>query len=314
VLLQPNEIKINKVSEKNSVGVFSFKPLPKGYGNTLGSSIRRVLLTSIKGAAVTQVTFPGITHQFTTIPGVKQDVVDLCLNMKEIVVRSHSDSPVIGTIKKKGKGAVTAGDIKISSEVEVINKDFVIAELADDKTTFEAELIIEQGVGYSIAESRETAKLGAIVIDALFSPVLKVSYEVTPTRKGDVTDLDELIITVQTDGAVKPEEALTEAATLLRNFFSKFASKEEYVEEIIVPASSQSDAAEDTTGNSSSKDDVYLEDLSLPTRTVNALRKHGIEKLSQLAKMTDEEIADVKNLGEKSVKEIIKLLEKENLR
>lgn len=271
-------------------------------------------LTSIKGAAVTQVTFPGITHQFTTIPGVKQDVVDLCLNMKEIVVRSHSDSPVIGTIKKKGKGAVTAGDIKISSEVEVINKDFVIAELADDKTTFEAELIIEQGVGYSIAESRETAKLGAIVIDALFSPVLKVSYEVTPTRKGDVTDLDELIITVQTDGAVKPEEALTEAATLLRNFFSKFASKEEYVEEIIVPASSQSDAAEDTTGNSSSKDDVYLEDLSLPTRTVNALRKHGIEKLSQLAKMTDEEIADVKNLGEKSVKEIIKLLEKENLR
>ncbi|HXK52424.1 DNA-directed RNA polymerase subunit alpha [Candidatus Nomurabacteria bacterium] len=314
MLLQPNEIKINKVSEKNSVGVFSFKPLPKGYGNTLGSSIRRVLLTSIKGAAVTQVTFPGITHQFTTIPGVKQDVVDLCLNMKEIVVRSHSDSPVIGTIKKKGKGAVTAGDIKISSEVEVINKDFVIAELADDKTTFEAELIIEQGVGYSIAESRETAKLGAIVIDALFSPVLKVSYEVTPTRKGDVTDLDELIITVQTDGAVKPEEALTEAATLLRNFFSKFASKEEYVEEIIVPASSQSDAAEDTTGNSSSKDDVYLEDLSLPTRTVNALRKHGIEKLSQLAKMTDEEIADVKNLGEKSVKEIIKLLEKENLR
>ncbi len=305
MLLKPNEVKITKVSEKDGIGVFTFTPLPAGFGHTLGNSLRRVLLTSLEGAAIMQVKFPGVAHQFTTIPGVREDVVELSLNLKQVVVKSHSANVIFGKISKKGPGVVTAGDIEFSSEVEVINKDLHIAEVSGKTAKFDAEVAVGPGVGYSPAEDRNTSEVGVILLDALYSPVLNVSYAVESTRKGDVTGLDKLTLTIKTNGAVTPADALEEGATLIRNFFSKFARGEDPIEaEIAVPGSGEGD---------SSSEDVYLEDLPLPTRTINALKKQGITTLGQLGALSGEELADIKNLGDKSIKEIEKLLKKEGL-
>ncbi len=303
MLLQTSDVKIKKVSEKNNVGVFEFAPLPAGFGRTLGSCLRRILLTSLRGGAVTEVRIPKVTHQFTSIPGVKEDVVEICQNLKAIGAQVHSNGPVIGRIDKKGKGPVTAGDIVISSEVEIVDKNAYICELADAKSTFEAEITFEPGVGYSPVEDRKSSKVGVILVDALFSPVSAVSYDVELTRKGDVSGLDKLTVTVTTNGGVSPEDAITESATILRNFFSRFAKGAD-PEEVVETTGSEELGS--TTGG-----DVYIEDLALPTRTINALKNSGIDTLAKLAKLSDEDMADIKNLGDKSVKEIQKLLKKE---
>lgn len=310
MLLETSDVKIKKVSEKGNTGVYSFEPLPTGFGRTLGSALRRVLLTSLKGGAVTQVKIPKVAHQFTTMPGVKEDVVEICLNLKKIRVKVHGakDNAVIGQISKVGPGTVKAGDIVVSSDAEIINKDLHIAELADKSAKFEAELMIESGVGYSPVENKKTSKVGVILLDALFSPVTLVSYDVESARKGEVSGYDNLILTVTTDGTTKPSDAITEAATLLRNFFSRFSKGVDPEEEVDELMSTEIP----TVGVS--KDTVYLEDLTLPTRTINALKKHGIDTLNSLAKLSPDELSDVKNLGDKSVKEIEKLLKKEGLR
>lgn len=306
MLLQTSDVNIKKISNKDNLGVFEFSPLPGGFGRTLGSSLRRVLLTSLTGGAVTEIKVSGATHQFTTVPGVKEDVVEMTLNMKEIRVKLHTTNPVIGRISKKGKGPVTAGDIELSSDAEILNKDLHLLELADDKSSVEIDVTFDSGVGFLPTEGRKSAKIGVIHLDALFSPVLHVAYEVEDTRKGDETGLDKLTVTVQTDGSIDPEEAVVQAATILRNFLSRFAKgpdPEEVIEE--------TDAEVAVAGAS---EEIFLEDLSLPTRTVNALKKYGVSTLQELAKLSDEDLADVKNLGEKSVKEIKKILEKEGLR
>lgn len=307
MLLSSGDIKINKVSETGNTGVFSFEPLPKGFGHTLGNTLRRVLLSSLRGSAVTQIKLDGALHQFTTIPGVKEDVVELGLNFKQVRSKLHGDYPVVGKISVAGPGNVTAGDIEVASDVEIVNKDLVLATLADKKTKFEAEVVFEPGVGYSPVEERETPKIGVIVLDAMFSPVVYANYEVEQTRKGTIADLDKLVLTVTTDGSILPSDALTQAATLLRDFFKRFAMGEDKEEAVVVTGSD--------TAMPSSVDakKVSVEELPLPTRTVNALKKAGINTLSELAGKTDEDLADVKNLGEKSVQEIKKLLEKEGL-
>jgi DNA-directed RNA polymerase subunit alpha len=304
VLLQTSDVKIKKVSEDGSIGVFEFSPLPAGFGRTLGNTLRRILLTSLSGAAITEVRIPKVSHQFSTVTGVKEDVVEICLNLKGVAVKIHGDDPVIGKIESKGEGAITAGDINISSEVEIMNKKHHVAQLADSKASFEAEITVEPGIGYSPVEDRKTSKVGVILIDALFSPVKSVSYEVESTRMGDVIGLDKLIITVETDGSITPEDAVIEASTIVRNFFSRFArgpDPEELIEE-----EDDLDAEQLAKG-----DEIYVDDLSLPTRTVNALKKADIETLAELSKLSDEELADIKNLGEKSIVEIKKLLAKE---
>ncbi|MBI2414928.1 DNA-directed RNA polymerase subunit alpha [candidate division WWE3 bacterium] len=307
MLLSSGDIKINKVSENGSTGVFSFEPLPKGFGHTLGNTLRRVLLSSLKGAAVTQIKLEGALHQFTTISGVKEDVVEMGLNFKQVRAKLHGEYPVVGRISATGPGVVTAGDIEIASDVEIVNKDLHLVTLADKKTKFEAEVVFEPGVGYSPVEERETPKIGVIVLDAMYSPVIYANYEVEQTRKGTIADLDKLVVTVTTDGSLLPSEAMTQAATLLRDFFKRFAMGEDK-EEAAVPA-----GVENISSSSVDAKKVSVEELPLPTRTVNALKKAGINTLSELAGKTDEDLADVKNLGEKSVQEIKKLLEKEGL-
>ena len=219
MLLDSKDVKISKISEKNNVGVFVFEPLPQTYGHTFGSTLRRVLLTSLEGAAVTQVKFDGVVHQFSTVPGVKEDVVELGLNFKNIRAKMHIGSLIVARINKKGPGAVTAADIETDSSLEILNKDLHLATLADKNSTLSAELVFELGVGYSPIEDRETSKIGVILLDAFFSPVTSANYKVEPTRLGRKIGLDKLILTITTDGSVTPGDALAKAATTLSAFF-----------------------------------------------------------------------------------------------
>lgn len=298
-------LKINVIEESKTKGVYSFEPLPTGFGYTLGNAIRRVLLTSIKGAAVTQIKVAGANHQFTTLPGVKEDIVELTMNIKKIRFALHSNNPVVATIKKKGAGSVTAEDIEVSSEAEVLNKDLHLATLADSKSELNLELVIEPGVGYSPMEERQTSKIGVIVLDALFSPITAAHYSVEPTRFGGRTDLDKINLTVETDGSVSAKDSIKQAAKILRDYYDAFLRWE-------LPITEEPEVVEEANETETKvSEDVAIEELPLQTRTINALKKHGIDTLHQLSSKSDEELADIKNLGEKSLEEIKKLLKKE---
>jgi DNA-directed RNA polymerase subunit alpha len=300
-MLNQYDLKFTKVSEDKNSAVFSFEPLPTGFGHTLGSVIRRVALTSIKGGAITSFRIPGVTHQFTSIDGIKEDLVEFSLNLKELRFKVHSDGVFTGKISKKGPGVVTASDIDVSSEVEIVNKDAVIATLADKNSSLEVEFTIERGIGYSPVEGRENPKLGTVLVDSIFSPVINVSYTVEATRVGRQSGLDKLVLEVQTDGSVKASEVIQVSASILRDFFEKFASTPENSQDIN-SLFKQASSSEVKSDNSS------VDDLPLPTRTINALKKHGINSLADLRNKSDEEISDIKNLGEKSIEEIKKLL------
>ncbi len=301
-MLTAEDLKISKVSEDGLTGVYTFEPLPSGFGNTLGNTLRRVLYSSLKGAALTQVKITGAVHQFSSITGVKEDVVEITLNLKQVRVKVHGDNPVIGSVSKKGPGVVTAGDIEFSSDAEVINKELVIATLADSKSKFEAEVVAEPGVSYSPVEERETSKVGVILLDALYSPVLSVNYAVEPARFGKRVDLDKLTLTVKTDGTLTPWEAVSDSAKILTDFFTAIAKggKQEVVE-------GQEEAVEGGKVKT-------IEGLGVSNRALNALKKAGLKTVAELAKMSDEQIGDIKNLGEKSVDEIMAVLKKEGYR
>ena len=308
MLINTDDIKIKKVSEEGSKGVFTFEPLPKGFGHTLGNTLRRVLLTSLKGGAITQMKVEGSVHQFSTVEGIKEDLVEIGLNLKQIRAKVHSDNPVVGKISVTGPGKVTAKDIEVTSDVEIVNKDMHIATLADKKTKFEVELVFESGVGYSPVEERETSKIGVILLDALYSPIVGSVYEVEDTRKGSTIGLDKLTLEIETDGTITPSDALALAATILRDFFKRFALAEDPEEE----ETEEDELAAPVAGLDAGK--VAVEELPLPTRTINALKKAEITTLAALAEKSDDELSDIKNLGEKSIEEIKKLLVKEGLR
>jgi DNA-directed RNA polymerase subunit alpha len=307
------DIKITAVSEKGNTGVFVFEPLPSGMGHTIGNSFKRTLLTSLEGSAITQVKISGADHQFTTVPGVKEDVVEITLNLKKVRFINHSKDPIAASISKKGPGKVTAGDIEVSSEVEVVNKDLVIATLNDKTTIFKAELVIEIGAGYSPMEERQTSKIGVIVLDAIYAPIVNAHYEVEQTRFGKITNLDKLTLIVETDGSIAPKEAVLQSAIIMREFYTKFADWD------YDAANKTIETAEETaegirTAKAKGREATAVEELPLPTRTINALKKQGIESLEDLGNKSDDELADIKNLGEKSLEEIKKLLKKEGFR
>ncbi|MFA5776522.1 MAG: DNA-directed RNA polymerase subunit alpha [Patescibacteria group bacterium] len=302
-MLSAQDLKITRVSENGTTGVFSFEPLPGGFGNTLGNTLRRVLYTSLEGAALTQIKINSVVHQFSTIQGVKEDVVEILLNLKQIRVKMYTKNPVIGSISKKGPGVVTAEDIEFPSEAKIINKDLLICTLADKNSKFEAEVVVEPGVGYSPVEERETSKIGVILLDAIFSPVVSVNYAVEPARFGKKIDLDKLTLTVKTDGTITPWEAVSTSASILSSFFNQ-----------VFVGGQKDDSKDGLSAEGFDKKSTLVEDLSLSNRAINALKKHGIKDLNDLAQMTDVAIFDIKNLGEKSVEEVMELLKKEGLR
>lgn len=288
--------------EKQTVesGTFVIGPLPGGFGHTLGNTLRRVLLSSLPGAAISQVKFEGVPHQFSTISGVKEDVVDLTLNLKQVRLKIEGDQPVALTLSKKGPGKVTAGDIEAPAGVEIVNKDLHLATLADKKAKLEAELVAEPGRGYVPCEEHET-KIGVIPLDCVFSPILNVAYKVEPTRVGQISNYDQLTIEVTTDKTLKPLEALVEASEILAGFFARIGLGDKAKK---VPKKE----AEPGTAKK-----IGLEELEIPLRILNSLKKAKISSANELAQKSPEELLAIKNIGEKAAKEIEKALKKEGL-
>ena len=313
MFISADNLKIIKSGQGKNSSTFTIEPLPQTFGATIGNALRRVLMTSIRGSAATQMKITGANHQFTTIDGIKEDIVEISLNIKQLRFNVHGDNPVVVTVEKKGKGVVTGKDLKENSDYEILNPEQHIATIADDKTTFKMELIVEPGTGYSPSEEREkkNAKLGVITLDALFSPVTNVTYEVESTRFGERVDLDKIILNVETDGSITPEKAVKDAAALLKSYYSVIETGEA---EDGKEASATVEKETTVKKSKSHVENISIEELPLQTRTINALKKQGIETLKELASKTDEELADVKNLGEKSLAEIKELLEKENLK
>jgi DNA-directed RNA polymerase subunit alpha len=272
---------------------FVFEPLPQGFGHTLGNSLRRVLYTSIPGAAITQITVNGVTHQFTSIEGVKEDVVQLVLALKQVRLSYFNEKPTQITLTSKGEGVVTAADFELPGDVKIANPELVIAHLSDKSAKLEIVATVESGMGYSSAEERKSTTVGAIPVDAMFSPVIRVNFSVEATRVGRVTNFDKLLMDVTTDGTVLPQNALTTAAQILVGYFTQ----------VVNPGDS---TASTTVASSSTKSsvggNVAVEELDLPTRIANALQKAGFETVADLLAVPRAELAKVKNLGAKSVK------------
>jgi DNA-directed RNA polymerase subunit alpha len=306
-MLTSRDLNIKIIEEKPNYGKFSMSPLPTGYGFTLGNTMRRVMLSSMKGSAITEATIKGVSHQFSSIDGIKEDMVEIAMNLKSIKVKSISQGSTKLKISKKGVGVITAADIEINADVQIVNKDQVIATLTKDKSSFEVELLVENGEGFSPVESREISKVGAMLIDAIFSPVVNVAYTVVPTRVGRQGGLDELIFEIDTDGTITAEEALVESAGILRKFFSKINDGPDEIEEVEV--SDESQAELDSNEDSS----LQVEELDLPTRTINALKKAKINTVKELLNREFDELSAIKGLGEKSVEDIKKVLDKMNI-
>jgi DNA-directed RNA polymerase subunit alpha len=297
------------VEEKNR-GVYEIEGLYPGYGHTLGNALRRVLLSSLRGAVVTAVKIEGVNHEFSTIPGVKEDVVDVCLNLKQARFRFSGETPVTGTISVKGEKEVRAGDIKISSDAEAVNPDLVIATLTDKKSVLQMELEISSGLGYQGAQDREKQKveIGKIALDASFSPVRSVNYEVENMRVGDRTDYNLLRIHIVTDGSIEPRAAFTEAAKILTEQFQSLSGvfmmkeKERGDREGDAADSEIEESYEDTIAKKKA------EELDLSTRTLNALVEAGIKTVGGIMRRTEKKLLEVEGLGEKGIVEIKKAL------
>lgn len=284
--------------EKENYGRFIIEPLDQGYGHTLGNSLRRVLLTSLPGSAVTKVKIDGVKHQFSTLPGFREDITQLILNIKKIRFKLHSDKPVAVSLAARGPKKVLAGDIK-SAELEVVNKDQYLGELTTSKAKLQMKLTVEPGIGYIPAEEFEGEKeLGAIIIDAIFSPVKRVNYKVEATRVGRMTNLDKLILEVWTDGVVLPLEAVKQAAKILASYFLQ----------VYEPKAKPSEGVAVTPVVSEEVLKMSLEELDLPTRIINALHNGGIDTVGQLLGTQKQELFKIKNLGTKSVTVIEEVL------
>ncbi len=275
---------------KDDYGKFVVTPLLQGYGLTLGNSLRRVLLTSLPGLSVTSVKIAGVKHQFSTLTGMKEDIVEFILNLKKVRFEGSVKEATKATLDVTGAREVKAGDIKVSGGVRVANPDLVLANL-NKGTKLSAEIMVDIGVGYSPAEERSVNTVGVIPVDASFSPVKRVSYKIEETRVGRLTNYDKLILEVWTDGTIKPKDALTQAARTLVSYFNQVVNpkKVEKVEEVVV-------ADLGPVGK------LSVEEVGLPTRVANALIKVGYETVEDLVKARKEDLVKVRNLGEKSLK------------
>ncbi len=285
-------------NEESFYGRFVVEPLERGFGHTLGNALRRSLLSSLPGAAVTSVQIHGVQHEFSTIPGVKEDVTDIILNLKELSVRLHADVVKQVEIIAEGPGEVTAADIRVDSEVEVVNPDLHIATLSEG-TKLHMTLNIERGHGYVSAERNKPAEqkvIGVIPIDAIYTPMRKVNYAVEDTRVGQITDYDKLVLDVWTNGSVSPEEAIGMAAKILVNQLSIFTRLTDQ------PVSQQEE--ETDSGLTGKTAEMTIDELDLSVRAFNCLKRAGINTVAELVQKNQEDMMKVRNLGKKSLEEV----------
>ncbi len=296
VIHNPTLARIDEHSSNSAT--FIIEPLHIGYGMTLGNSLRRVLLSSIAGAAIVAFKIEGVTHEFTTVAGIKEDVVDIMLNLKNVRFKLHSDQPQTLRLEKKGSGPVTAKDIKTNADVEVVNPDALIATIDDAKTNLIMDIVVDGGRGYRTIEESSEQRLQSdmIAVDALFSPVLRVRYKVENTRVGQSTDLDKLILTVDTDGSLTPQDAFEEAAAILINQYTALAGSTRVQAGPAVGA---------TTGNDDGTELMTpIEDLNLTARTTNALINNDIRTINDLVTLSDTDLRELKGFGSKALDEV----------
>jgi DNA-directed RNA polymerase subunit alpha len=299
----PGVVKVDEHSATSST--FVVEPLHNGYGMTLGNSLRRVLLSSIAGAAVTAFKIEGITHEFTTVKGVKEDVVDIMLNLKGIRFQVFSDEPQTIRITKTGKGVVKAKDIKTNADVDVVNPDHVIATIDDDKGSITMDIVVEKGRGYRTIEEGTLKKASdMIAVDAIFSPILRVRYKVENTRVGQVTDLDKLLITIDTDGSITPQEGLEEAAAILINQYTALAGQTRIATQTVAEDESFDGGEHGEDSDEPAALMMSIEDLNLSARTTNALINNDIHTLKDLFALSDAELRDLKGFGNKALDEV----------
>ncbi|HET8884566.1 MAG TPA: DNA-directed RNA polymerase subunit alpha [Candidatus Saccharimonadales bacterium] len=276
---------------------FAIEPLHAGYGNTLGNSFRRVLLSSIEGAAIVAFRIEGATHEFTTVEGVKEDVVDIMLNLKNVRLKVHSDQPIELRLEKKGAGPITAADIKTTADVDIINTDQIIATIDNPKTSVLIDLVVEAGRGYRTIEESSASRLHSdmIALDAVFSPVLRVRYKVESTRVGQETNLDKLLLTVDTDGTLSPREAFEEAAAILVNQYTALAGSTTVEAAPALGAVSEDEVSELNTS---------IEELNLTARTANALINNDIRTVHDLVTLSEQDLRELKGFGSKALDEV----------
>jgi DNA-directed RNA polymerase subunit alpha len=288
---------IEPVEEAGTYAKYEAGPLQAGYGVTLGNALRRVLLSSLDGAAVTSIQIRDVYQEFSTIPGVKEDVTQIVLNVKKLRLKSFATHPVQLRLIKSGAGQVTAADIAESADVEIINPDLVLMTLDTDDVTIEMDLTVERGVGYLGAERSEQLPIGVIAIDAIFTPVRKVNYWVESMRVGQMTNFDKLTIEIETDGTISPEEALSRSAEILVNQFRPFVT--------IGMAPVAGDAAAPGMAQlPPNMLDMPIEELDLPMRAYNSLKRNNIVKVGQLLQLKDDDLLRMRNFGKKSLDEM----------
>ena len=286
-----------EVGEGGRYAKFAIEPLERGFGQTLGNSLRRVLLSSLPGVAVSSCKIEGVQHEFSTVPGVKEDVAEIILNLKNISAVLHSDGPKLVTIDASGECEVTAGDIKCDEEVEIVNPDLHIATLNSD-AHLQMQITLEKGRGYVVADRNKTPNMpiGVIPVDSIFTPIRKVNYTVENTRVGQITDYDKLTLEVWTDGSIAPDEATSLAAKILNSHLLLFVNLTDNVPTVdLTPA--QDDKQEKVL-------EMTIEELDLSVRAYNCLKRAGINTVAELVQRNQEDMMKVRNLGKKSLEEV----------
>jgi DNA-directed RNA polymerase subunit alpha len=302
-LIRPRRLELEEAESTPTYGRFWCEPLERGFGLTLGNALRRVLLSSLQGAAITSVKIGGVLHEFSTIPGVEEDVSDIVLNLKEVRLRMHAEGPRLLRLRRKGAGAISAGDFESEdSSIEVLNPDLRIATLAPEADV-EMEVTVSLGKGYRLAERNKTEDMpiGTVPIDSVFSPVRRVNYAVTPARVGRETDFDRLNLEVWTDGSVAPADAVAYAAKILKDQLAIFINFEE-PEEAALPAAERPSALNPNLFRS-------VDELELSVRSANCLQNANIKYIGELVQKTESEMLKTKNFGRKSLNEIKEILQ-----
>lgn len=308
-LIKPKRVDIDEATHTSFYGEFTCQPLERGFGTTLGNALRRILLSSIQGAAIVSVKFDGVLHEFSTLPGVKEDVTDIILNLKGVRLKLHQDGPRTIRLEATKAGVITAADIVTDETVEILNPDHYIATLVGKKALCRAEMVVKMGKGYVPAPSERDPEQpeATINMDAVFSPIKKVNYTVTYARVGQVADYDRLILEVWTDGSVLPEDAVAYAARILQEQFDPFINFSEAGEEPVEP---------ETDGKKEDINDIlkrHVDDLELSVRSANCLKNAGINLIGELVMKTEAEMLKTKNFGRKSLNEIKEILQESGL-
>lgn len=298
---KPN-IEIVEISDDKKYGKFVCEPLERGYGITLGNSLRRIMLSSLPGTAVNRIKIDGVMHEFSTIPGIKEDVTDIVMNIKELAIRnlSSDDKPKIGYLDVSGEGVVTAADIRVGQDIEIVNKDQVIAHLSGENASLSMELSIVNGRGYVGADKNESqdAPIGSIAIDSIFTPVERVNMNVEDTRVGQQTDFDKLTLEVFTNGTIEPDDALSVAAKILSEHLALFIDLSEDTKSMEV-------MVEKEDSEKTKVLEMNIDELELSVRSYNCLKRAGINTVEELCSRTPEDMMKVRNLGRKSLEEVL---------